>query len=249
MAVKKYLDSNGVLYLWSKIKALVNSKVDKVEGKGLSQNDLTNELKSSYDNSVTNSHTHTNKNILDATTASYITEEKNKLKGIESAAEVNKIDSIKTNGSIVPITSKSVDIKVPTKVSELANDSGFLTSHQSLTDYAKKTEIPKMTSQLTNDSNFQTAEQVNGLIASSIGGINSFEVEVLTGDLPASGKTNTIYFKPATSPSESQSYEEYMYVNGKWEFLGTTNSVDLSGYVRESDLIAITNNEIDKIVM
>lgn len=40
-----YLDNNGVLYLWGKIKAHVSSaisnKVDKVSGKGLSTNDYT----------------------------------------------------------------------------------------------------------------------------------------------------------------------------------------------------------------
>lgn len=38
----KYLDSNGLLYLWGKITALVGGKVDKVSGKQLSTNDYTN---------------------------------------------------------------------------------------------------------------------------------------------------------------------------------------------------------------
>ena len=45
MADKNYLDSDGVLYLWQKIKAkitdAVKNKVDKVNGKGLSTNDYT----------------------------------------------------------------------------------------------------------------------------------------------------------------------------------------------------------------
>lgn len=43
--MSKYLDSNGLLYLWGKIKTLVGGKVDKVEGKGLSTNDFTTEDK------------------------------------------------------------------------------------------------------------------------------------------------------------------------------------------------------------
>lgn len=39
--MSKYLDDNGLLYLWGKIKGLVSGKVDKVEGKGLSANDFT----------------------------------------------------------------------------------------------------------------------------------------------------------------------------------------------------------------
>lgn len=43
--MRKFLDSNGVLYLWGKIKTLAEGKVDKVEGKGLSANDFTAEEK------------------------------------------------------------------------------------------------------------------------------------------------------------------------------------------------------------
>lgn len=41
----KYTDDNGLLYLIGKIKTLVGTKVDKVEGKGLSSNDFTTEEK------------------------------------------------------------------------------------------------------------------------------------------------------------------------------------------------------------
>lgn len=43
--MSKFLDENGLLYLWGKIKTLVGGKVDKVEGKGLSTNDFTSEEK------------------------------------------------------------------------------------------------------------------------------------------------------------------------------------------------------------
>lgn len=39
--MSKFLDSNGLLYLWGKIKSLVSVKVDKVTGKQLSTNDYT----------------------------------------------------------------------------------------------------------------------------------------------------------------------------------------------------------------
>ncbi len=37
----KYLDSDGLLYFWQKLKTVFAGKVDKVEGKGLSTNDYT----------------------------------------------------------------------------------------------------------------------------------------------------------------------------------------------------------------
>ena len=71
---------------------------------------------------------------------------------------------------------------IPTKVSELTNDSnfvtetelnakGYLTEHQDLSAYATKEEIPTVpskVSELSNDSNYQTAEQVNSTVTTEI---------------------------------------------------------------------------------
>ncbi len=55
----------GNRYTKSETDNLLNNKVDKVSGKGLSENDLTNALKSSYDSAVADKHTHVNKSTLD----------------------------------------------------------------------------------------------------------------------------------------------------------------------------------------
>jgi hypothetical protein len=75
--------------------SLVKDKVDKIDGKGLSTNDLTDELKADYDDAVLQAHTHSNKTILDNTTASYTTEEKTKLSGIENNAQKNTVIGVK----------------------------------------------------------------------------------------------------------------------------------------------------------
>ena len=65
--------------------------------------------------------------------------------------------------SYVDAQDKKVEGKIPTKTSQLTNDSGYLTEHQSLDNYytkeqtdssinAVKDTIPTNTSQLTNDS-------------------------------------------------------------------------------------------------
>lgn len=67
------------------------------------------------------------------------------------------------NGNIdlkVPIMGGAVDsvngmtgdvvLEIPSKTSDLVNDSGFLTEHQSLADYAKKSEIPDVSGFLTS---------------------------------------------------------------------------------------------------
>lgn len=105
----------------------LNTKVDKVTGKQLSTNDFTNDYKSKVDSNTSARHTHSNKSVLDATTASFTTSDESKLNGIASGAQVNVIESIKVNGAAQTISAKSVNITVPTKTSQLQNDSEFVT--------------------------------------------------------------------------------------------------------------------------
>lgn len=64
-------------------------------------------------------YTHTDNNFTDALLA--------KLNGIETGAQVNKIETISRNGTALPITNKNVNIEVPTKLSELENDNNTVT--------------------------------------------------------------------------------------------------------------------------
>lgn len=72
---------------------------------------------------------HANKDILDAITAAFTTEQQTKLAGIATGAQVNVIESVKVNGTALDITSKAVDVEVPTKVSELENDEGYISEY------------------------------------------------------------------------------------------------------------------------
>lgn len=88
----------------TRVDGLLNKKVDKVEGKGLSTNDLTNDLKANYDAAYTHSQAaHAPAN-----------------------AQENLIESVKVNGTAVTITGKAVDISVPVDNSELTNGAGYL---------------------------------------------------------------------------------------------------------------------------
>lgn len=71
------------------LDSALSKKVDKVSGKGLSTNDFTNTYKNKLDTAYNTSHTHSNKNVLDAITAAYTTDEKTKLAGLPSAAEID----------------------------------------------------------------------------------------------------------------------------------------------------------------
>lgn len=86
----KYLTLSGLQTFYAGLKTKFNGKVDKVEGYGLSQNDLTDALKANYD-------------------AAYKF-------ATESGAEKNVIVGVKVNGSAVLVDSetRTVDIAVPT---------------------------------------------------------------------------------------------------------------------------------------
>lgn len=77
------------------------------------------------------------------------------------AGEENKIDKIEVNGVEQSIVDKTVNIAVPTKTSDLANDSGYITN-EALDDYATKAELPTKVSQLENDSKFINESALDG---------------------------------------------------------------------------------------
>ena len=71
----------------------------------------------------------------------YTDADKSKLAGIETGAQVNVIESIKVNGTALTPSSKVVDVAVPTKTSDLYNDSDFITATAVAATYATKSEI------------------------------------------------------------------------------------------------------------
>lgn len=74
----------------------------------------------------------------------YTDAEKAKLEGIAAGAQVNVIESVKVNGEAVAVTEKGVDIAVPTKTSDITNDSGFITIDQVPEGAAASTSAPLM---------------------------------------------------------------------------------------------------------
>lgn len=73
----------------------------------------------------------------------------------------SKIDKIEVNGVEQPIVDKTVNIAVPTKTSDLSNDSGYITN-EALDTYATKAELPTKVSQLENDSKFINESAIDG---------------------------------------------------------------------------------------
>lgn len=89
MATKKYLDDSGLAYYHSRVKTMLDGKVNVEAGKGLSTNDYTNA-------------------------------DKTKLASIASGAQVNTIEAIAVNSTVVqPDVNKTVSFSVPTSAAEV----------------------------------------------------------------------------------------------------------------------------------
>lgn len=124
-----------------------------------------------------------------------------------------------------------------------------------LSDYAKKSDIPSLapyaTKAYVNDAikinvpdmeGYATEDYVDEAVDNidltsyatkqyvidAIGDISSFDIEIVSS-LSAITNINehTIYYVP-----NGNHYDEYMYVNGQWEMIGSTE-LDLTGYATE----------------
>lgn len=251
----KFLDENGLLYLWSKIKAAIptktsditnnsgfitindvpegaaastvtpkmngtaavgtdngfargdhvhpsdTNKVDKVSGKGLSTNDLTDTLKNNYDAAY-----------------NYSQEEHAPVN-----AQANVLESVKVNGTAQTITAKAVDITVPTKTSDITNDSGFITI-SAIPDVYTKTEI---------DTKLTSAVRYKGTVATF--------ASLPTSDRAVGDMYNV---QSADKANGIKAGDNVVWSGSDWDVQSGT--VDLSGYVQTTDVI--TNAEIDTIV-
>ena len=96
---------------------------------------------------------------------------------------------------------------------------------------------------------YQTSSDVQSAINSALAGISGVSFSIVSS-LPASGEAG-IFYLVSNNGSGDNVYDEYVWItdNGtsKFEKIGTT-AVDLSGYMQTSDMVAITNSEIDTIV-
>lgn len=118
-------------------------------------------------------------------------------------------------------------IVIPVKVSELENDENFIkNSVNNLVNYYLKSET-------------YTKEEVNSIV----GNIQTLNLEIVQ-ELPQTGDTNKIYLVPRQIGQTDNIYDEYVYVNNKWECIGSTQA-DLNNYYTkgESDAKYVTKTE------
>ena len=139
-----------------------------------------------------------NTTYADATTSTHglmSVNDKKKLDAIASGAQVNKIETVKVNGTaLTPDSSKAVNVD--------------------LSAYAKSADVTKE-------------------IASAVSGVTQIDYSVVE-TLPSTGKKGIIYLV-ANSDSGNNIYDEYIYINSKFEKLGS-REMDLSSYAKKTDI-------------
>lgn len=133
---------------------------------------------------------------------------------------------------------------IPTQVSELTNDVGYLTTETDPTvpTWAKAAQKPSYTAA---EVGAPTVAEMNTAIGTAIGQINSFDMAVVQ-ELPTQDiSTHTIYLVPKTGETNDV-YDEYVYINDNWEMVGNTQ-IDLSDYVQKTDYATNSNAGVIKI--
>jgi hypothetical protein len=127
------------------------------------------------------------------------------------------------------------------------NNKGYLTQHQDLSSYAKKSEVPTTTSQLVNNSGFIT-KAVNDLanyylksetytqaeIDQKISTIPKFSIKPVD-KLPQTNIDEATIYLLKDGKLNGNLYTEYIYTNGAWEILGS-QQIDLTGYAKTEDI-------------
>ena len=135
----------------------------------------------------------------------------------------------KINNVILSGNKTTSQLGLPTKTSDLLNDSGFITAAvANLTFYYKKSET-------------YTQEEINSLISA----ISTLTLEVVA-ELPDHDiSTTTIYLVPKDVPGTEDIYDEYIYVSNSWEKIGST-AADLSNYYTKAQTDILLAAKVDK---
>lgn len=191
------------------------------------------EISSAISTAVNNaSHSHSNKSILDAITAAFTTQLKTNYDAAythsqsahaPSNARANVIESVKVNGTAQTVTSKAVDIKVPTKVSELTNDAKYISSYVDTTySLGANTGATNGNAKVTLSGSDKSEKSV------VIKGTGAASVTTDADGNVVVNSTNTVYTHPASGVTAG-TYKS-VTVNSQGHVTAGTNPTTLAGY-------------------
>lgn len=139
--------------------------------------------------------------------------------------------------------------EMPSKTSDLLNDSTFQTAQNvadSIAAALATLTIPTKVSDLQNDAGYQNATQVQTAIDDAISQIGGLSIDWSHQTLPASGDSNTIYAIPTGGADDPYDFYIWNSTDNKWIRLDF--NIDMSGYMKTSDIHWMTNAEIDALL-
>lgn len=144
--------------------------------------------------------------------------------------DFGKVDDVKVNGVSV-VENKIANVTVPTKTSEITNDSGFITkSVDNLDNYTKTSDLsnvaltgdyedlkntPTNVSDFTNDADYQNGTQVSNTVESGINTHNTSNNAHSNLLTPIKQDITSIEEKIPAEASSSNQLADKAYVDGK----------------------------------
>ena len=246
---KKYLDYNGLETLVNIIKGTYAEKTDLSLVSQVATNaaQAATTLESSkQDKLIAGSNIQiaedgktisaTDTTYVDATTSAsglMSATDKTKLDGVATGAQANTIETIKVNSSaLTPDTSKAIDIKVPTVLSDLADDIGFVDKSNFENEIGNvREEIAlKLDASLKGTANGVAELDANGKVLTSQ--LPSFVDDVIEAEnfavLPNEGETGKIYVTLDDNKTYRWSGSAYVEISASLA-LGETDSTAYRG--------------------
>ena len=171
------------------LKEMLDGKVDKVSGKGLSTNDFTEAYKTKLDGIAAEANKITVDSALSGTSTN----------PVQNKVIAERIGTIETNVSAAATTAENASASAAAVKKDLAN-------------YYKKTET------------YSKAE-----INNKISAIPKFDIKVCEALPDSNISKTTVYLLKSSKEETNNLYDEYIYVNSKWEKLGTQTVGDIAG--------------------
>lgn len=113
-----------------------------------------------------------------------------------------------------------------------------------LANYATNAAV--QTSIATALADYMTTSEVNDAIAKAVVTASGIRFEAVE-TLPEAGEINVIYLVP-NGQAGSNVKDEYMWIDGKWEVLGSTEA-NLDGYWSKEELAVMTAEELKAILV
>lgn len=201
----KLVDQNGLLYFYQGLKTKFNTKVDKVDGKGLSTNDYTTAEKTKLAGIADNANNYEHPSYTPHESGLYkVTTDATG--HVSAVAAVVKAD----------ITALGIPGEAgPTYDNATTSAAGLMSS-------ADKTSLDDL---VTRSASFATTTDVSNAVANA-----QHLTKQIVQALPAAAEASetVIYMLAKSGGASGNVYDEYMLVNGAFEHIGdTSTSFDL----------------------